>query len=229
MIVSSVVGAFESVVAVIPIVMCFQSLILDMAGNVGTQSLAVTIRVLMDEQLTTKQKLMLVVKEMKIGFANGLFLGFMAWIFLGLYILSLIHLLTANPGGAPGNFLAALNKYGAKTAFRGKVGDDAFGKLLLKTFEKAGSETKGIVTDPSVFTTLAFVTFSPAGDRSFSFARKPGADTRLSFEEIDLNMIDESSVFHFGTLSLTDDPDVYKRQVITWHSRTWTSSAASSA
>ena len=66
MIVSSVVGAFESVVAVIPIVMCFQSLILDMAGNVGTQSLAVTIRVLMDEQLTTKQKLMLVVKEMKL-------------------------------------------------------------------------------------------------------------------------------------------------------------------
>ena len=64
----------------------------------------------------------------------------------------------ANPGGAPGNFLAALNKYGAKTAFLGKVGDDAFGKLLLKTFEKAGIETKGIVTDPSVFTTLAFVT-----------------------------------------------------------------------
>ncbi len=57
-----------------------------------------------------------------------------------------------------------------------------FGKLLLKTFEKAGIETKGILTDPSVFTTLAFVTFSPEGDRSFSFARKPGADTRLSFE-----------------------------------------------
>ena len=112
----------------------------------------------------------------------------------------------ANPGGAPGNFLAALNKYGMKTAFLGKVGDDAFGKLLLKTFEKAGIETKGILTDPSVFTTLAFVTFSPEGDRSFSFARKPGADTRLSFEEIDLTMIDEASVFHFGTLSLTDDP-----------------------
>ena len=78
MVVSSVVGAFESVVAVIPIVMCFQSLILDMAGNVGTQSLAVTIRVLMDEELTAKQKLMLVVKEMKIGFVNGLFLGVMA-------------------------------------------------------------------------------------------------------------------------------------------------------
>ena len=86
MVVSSVVGAFESVVAVIPIVMCFQSLILDMAGNVGTQSLAVTIRVLMDEELTAKQKLMLVVKEMKIGFVNGLFLGVMAWLFLGIYI-----------------------------------------------------------------------------------------------------------------------------------------------
>ena len=70
----------------IPIVMCFQSLILDMAGNVGTQSLAVTIRVLMDEELTAKQKLMLVVKEMKIGFVNGLFLGVMAWLFLGIYI-----------------------------------------------------------------------------------------------------------------------------------------------
>ena len=86
MVVSSVVGAFEAVVAVIPIVMCFQSLILDMAGNVGTQSLAVTIRVLMDEELTAKQKLMLVVKEMKIGFVNGLFLGVMAWLFLGIYI-----------------------------------------------------------------------------------------------------------------------------------------------
>ena len=62
-----------------------------------------------------------------------------------------------------------------KTAFLGKVGDDAFGKLLLKTFEKAGIETKGILTDPSVFTTLAFVTFSPEGDRSFSFARKTGS------------------------------------------------------
>ncbi len=71
---------------------------------------------------------------------------------------------------------------------------------------KAGIETKGILTDPFVFTTLAFVTFSPEGDRSFSFARKPGADTRLSFEEIDLAMIDEASVFHFGTLNLTDDP-----------------------
>lgn len=112
----------------------------------------------------------------------------------------------ANPGGAPGNFLAALNAYGAKTAFLGKVGDDAFGKLLLGTLAAAGIETKGIVKDGSVFTTLAFVTFSPDGDRSFSFARKPGADTRLLFEELNLSLIDEARVFHFGTLSLTDEP-----------------------
>ncbi len=112
----------------------------------------------------------------------------------------------ANPGGAPGNFLAALNKYGAKTAFLGKVGDDTFGHLLLKTVAEAGIETKGIVVDPKVFTTLAFVTFDDSGDRSFSFARKPGADTCLRFEEIDLSLIDEAKVFHFGTLSLTDEP-----------------------
>lgn len=112
----------------------------------------------------------------------------------------------ANPGGAPGNFLAALNAYGAKTAFLGKVGDDTFGQLLIGTLKAAGIETKGIVADASVFTTLAFVTFDEKGDRSFSFARKPGADTRLLFEELDLNLIDESKVFHFGTLSLTDEP-----------------------
>ena len=84
--VSSVVGMFETVVAVLPIVMCFQSLILDMAGNVGTQSLAVTIRVLMDENLTTKEKMQLMFKEMRIGFMNGLFLGAMSFVILGLYI-----------------------------------------------------------------------------------------------------------------------------------------------
>ena len=84
--VSSVVGIFETVVAILPIVICFQSLVLDMAGNVGTQSLAVTIRVLMDENLTGKQKLQLLAKEMKIGFLNGLILGIFALILLGLYI-----------------------------------------------------------------------------------------------------------------------------------------------
>ena len=86
MAVSSVVGMFESVVEVLPIVICFQSLVLDMAGNVGTQSLAVTIRVLMDENLTAKKKLFLLGKEMKIGFLNGASLGLMALLFLGIYI-----------------------------------------------------------------------------------------------------------------------------------------------
>ena len=86
-IVSSVVGVFEAVVAVLPIVMCFQSLILDMAGNVGTQSLAVTIRVLMDEELTAAQKIGLVWKEMRVGLCNGLFLGSITFLFVGLYIL----------------------------------------------------------------------------------------------------------------------------------------------
>ena len=114
--------------------------------------------------------------------------------------------MAAFPGGAPGNFLAALNAYGKKTAFLGKVGDDAFGHLLLGTLHQAGIETKGIVADPSVFTTLAFVTFDETGDRSFSFARKPGADTQLTWEEVDKSMIDDAKVFHFGTLSLTNDP-----------------------
>lgn len=86
MIVSSVVGAFEGVVAVLPIVICFQSLILDMAGNVGTQSLAVTIRVLMDEELSGKDRVKLVFKETRVGFTNGLLLGVLALVFLGLYV-----------------------------------------------------------------------------------------------------------------------------------------------
>lgn len=114
--------------------------------------------------------------------------------------------MAANPGGAPGNFLAALNVYGKKTAFLGKVGDDAFGQLLLGTLQRAGIETKGVIVDPDYFTTLAFVTFDCAGDRSFSFARKPGADTQLRWEEVDQSLIDEARVFHFGTLSLTDEP-----------------------
>ena len=115
-------------------------------------------------------------------------------------------LMQALPGGAPANFLAALTKYGKSTAFLGKVGDDTFGHLLLGTLSEAGIETKGVVVDPTVFTTLAFVTFDETGDRSFSFARKPGADTQLSWEEVDKSLIDEAKVFHFGTLSLTDEP-----------------------
>ena len=114
--------------------------------------------------------------------------------------------MAAHPGGAPANFLAALTKFGAKTALLGKVGTDAFGKMLTGTLQKAGIETRGLVSANDVFTTLAFVTFDEHGDREFSFSRKPGADTCLNFDELDLSLIDEAKVFHFGTLSLTDEP-----------------------
>lgn len=112
----------------------------------------------------------------------------------------------ALPGGAPANFLAALTKYGFGTALLGKVGTDTFGELLIGTMKKAGIETRGLIQTDDVFTTLAFVTFDETGDRKFAFSRKPGADTCISFEELDLSLIDEAKVFHFGTLSLTDDP-----------------------
>ena len=112
----------------------------------------------------------------------------------------------ANPGGAPANFLATLNKYGFSTAMIGKVGADTFGDLLLNTLKEAGINTNGMVRDTESFTTLAFVTFNSLGERTFSFARKPGADTRLKFEEIDLDFLDETKILHFGTLSLTNDP-----------------------
>ena len=114
--------------------------------------------------------------------------------------------MAAHPGGAPANFLAALTKYGFGTALLGKVGTDTFGKLLIGTLQQAGIETKGLVSTDDVFTTLAFVTFDESGDRKFAFSRKPGADTCIAFEELDLSLIDEAKVFHFGTLSLTDEP-----------------------
>lgn len=114
--------------------------------------------------------------------------------------------MAAHPGGAPANFLAALSKYGAKTALLGKVGTDAFGKMLTNTLNQAGIYTTGLVADSNTFTTLAFVTLDEQGDRKFSFSRKPGADTCLTFDDLNLSLIDEAKVFHFGTLSLTDEP-----------------------
>ena len=114
--------------------------------------------------------------------------------------------MAAHPGGAPANFLAALAKFGAKTALLGKVGNDAFGKMLTATLRSAGIETKGLVAADDVFTTLAFVTLDETGNREFSFSRKPGADTCIQYEELDLKLIDQAKVFHFGTLSLTDHP-----------------------
>ena len=112
--------------------------------------------------------------------------------------------MAAHPGGAPANFLAAIAKFGGKAAMLGKV--DTFGKLLTSTLREVGIETKGIVASDDFFTTLAFVTLDANGDREFAFARKPGADTQLRFDELELSLLDETRVFHFGTLSLTGEP-----------------------
>ena len=114
--------------------------------------------------------------------------------------------MAAHPGGAPANFLAAVSAFGGKAALLGKVGTDTFGKLLTGTLQRAGIETRGLLAAEDVFTTLAFVTLDSQGDREFSFSRKPGADTTIRFDELDLSLIDEAKVFHFGTLSLTDEP-----------------------
>jgi len=112
----------------------------------------------------------------------------------------------ACPGGAVNNVLAMLNKLGRKTAFIGKVGNDQFGRLLRETLGEVGVDARGMVTDPDVNTTLAFVHTYPDGDREFSFYRKPGADMMLREDEVDYDIIRRSKVFHLGTLSMTDEP-----------------------
>jgi fructokinase len=112
-------------------------------------------------------------------------------------------LMEANPGGAPCNVLAMLQKLGKKTAFIGKVGNDFLGKHLKKVVEEVGIDTRNLKLDDQVHTTLAFVHTYPGGDRDFSFYRNPGADMNLRAEEIDEELIAQSEVFHFGSLSLT--------------------------
>lgn len=112
-------------------------------------------------------------------------------------------LLEANPGGAPCNVLAMLGKLGKKTAFIGKVGNDQFGNMLRNTIESVGIDAEGLVIDDKVHTTLAFVHTYPDGDRDFSFYRNPGADMMLRKEEVSLEKICASKIFHFGTLSFT--------------------------
>lgn len=115
-------------------------------------------------------------------------------------------LFEACPGGAPCNVLAMLGKLGRKTAFLGKVGDDQFGKLLRATIEEAGICADGLKQDEKVHTTLALVHTFPDGDRDFSFYRNPGADMMLTEEELDTDLIRQARIFHFGTLSMTDEP-----------------------
>ena len=113
-------------------------------------------------------------------------------------------LFEANPGGAPCNVLAILRKLGKKTAFIGKVGNDQFGHLLKQTIEEAGVLTENLVMDEEVHTTLAFVHTLPDGDREFSFYRNPGADMMLREDEVSEEAVGKASIFHFGTLSMTD-------------------------
>lgn len=112
----------------------------------------------------------------------------------------------ANPGGAPCNVLAMLGKLGYKTAFIGKVGNDEFGKLLKNTISEQKIDSIGLVMDPDAKTTLAFVDNDETGDRSFSFYRKPGAGMMLREDEVNYELIDNCRIFHFGSLSMMDEP-----------------------
>ena len=114
-------------------------------------------------------------------------------------------LLEANPGGAPCNVLAMLERLGKKTAFIGKVGKDMFGNQLKAAVEEVGIDTRNLVMDEEVHTTLAFVHTYPDGDRDFSFYRNPGADMMLKKEEVDEDLIRGAKIFHFGTLSSTHE------------------------
>lgn len=112
----------------------------------------------------------------------------------------------ANPGGAPCNVLSMLNRLGHQTAFLGKVGNDIFGRQLRSTVESAGINVEGLLTDEDVRTTLAFVETKPDGDRDFSFYRNLGADMMLREEEVRDDIIAAGKIFHFGTLSMTNEP-----------------------
>ena len=116
------------------------------------------------------------------------------------------RLFERNAGGAPANVLVALERLGHRTAFLGKVGCDMHGAFLRATLEEQGVDTTGLISDPDTFTTLAFVALSADGEREFSFARKPGADTRITPDELARDVIAASRVFHVGSLSLTDEP-----------------------
>ena len=114
-------------------------------------------------------------------------------------------LFEANPGGAPCNVLAMLNKMGHKTVFIGKVGKDIFGQQLKSVLEEIAIDTTNLLMDEKVRTTLAFVANDASGERSFSFYRSPGADMMLTADEVDEGMIKSARIFHFGTLSMTHE------------------------
>lgn len=114
--------------------------------------------------------------------------------------------MAAHPGGSVANCLAALSKYGRKTALLSKVGDDALGRQLAATIRDAGIDDRNVILTNEAFTTLAFVTRDANGEREFSFARKPGADTLLTTSDIDFSLLDQTRVLHFGTVGMTVEP-----------------------
>ena len=115
-------------------------------------------------------------------------------------------LFAQNPGGAPANVAVAAAKLGGHVAFIGKAGKDMHGEYLKSVLEKENVETTGMLLDEKYFTTLAFVNVDEYGERTFSFARKPGADTKIEKEEIDVDILDKTQIFHIGSLSLTEQP-----------------------
>lgn len=117
-----------------------------------------------------------------------------------------MRLFEQNPGGAVCNVLSAMAKQGDSTAFIGKIGKDMHGAFLKRSIESVGIDTRGLVEAEDVFTTLAFVELSQSGERAFSFARKPGADTCLNNRELNVDLLEHTSVFHIGSLSLTNEP-----------------------
>lgn len=114
-------------------------------------------------------------------------------------------IMEANPGGAPCNVLSMLTKLGHTTSFIGKVGDDMFGRQLRDALVEVGVGTDGLKMDPNYNTTLAFVHTYENGDRDFSFYRDPGADMMLKKEDLDAELIRGARIFHYGSLSMTND------------------------
>lgn len=111
-----------------------------------------------------------------------------------------------NPGGAVANVVCAASRLGIKTSFIGKVGNDMHGAFLASTLQNIGVNTDNLIISDEVFSTLAFVELSKSGERVFSFARKPGADTCLKIEEIQDELLSKCKIFHVGSLSMTDNP-----------------------
>lgn len=117
-----------------------------------------------------------------------------------------MRLFEQNAGGAVTNLLCAAAQCGAKTGYIGKVGADMHGAFLKQSLINAGVDVRGLIEADDVFTTLAFVALQPNGEREFSFARKPGADTQLRSDEVDADMLEHTRIFHTGSLSLTQEP-----------------------